>query len=92
MDAARAGPGLLAAEDAWSLLGTRREDRPDHTVVRFPAAVLQVGYAGELPGPSGSIIPYRIHAINEETVILDLNHPLAGEHVVFDVTVVHIQD
>jgi FKBP-type peptidyl-prolyl cis-trans isomerase 2 len=56
------------------------------------AAVLQVGYAGEMPGPNGTIIPYRIHAINEETVTLDLNHPLAGEHVIFDVTVIHIQD
>jgi FKBP-type peptidyl-prolyl cis-trans isomerase 2 len=45
-----------------------------------------------MPGPNGTIIPYRIHAINEETVTLDLNHPLAGEHVIFDVTVIHIQD
>ena len=59
---------------------------------RFPAAVLQVGYEGEFPGPGGSIIPYRLHAIHEQTVILNLNHPLAGQHVVFEVTVVHIQD
>ena len=59
---------------------------------RFPAAILKVGYEGELPGPGGSIIPYRIHAIAEETVTLDLNHPLAGQDIIFDVTVVHIQD
>lgn len=59
---------------------------------RVPASTLQVGYAGEMPGPNGTIIPYRIHAIHEETVTLDLNHPLAGERIVFDVTVVHIQD
>jgi FKBP-type peptidyl-prolyl cis-trans isomerase SlyD len=59
---------------------------------RFPTAVLYVGYTGELPGPGGSVIPYRIHAIEDESVTLDLNHPLAGKHVIFDVTVVHIQD
>ena len=59
---------------------------------RFPTAILHVGYEGELPGPGGSIIPYRIHEIGEETITLDLNHPLAGEDIVFDVTVVHIQD
>jgi FKBP-type peptidyl-prolyl cis-trans isomerase 2 len=58
---------------------------------RFPPAVLHVGFEGELPGPHGSLIPYRIHAINEATVLLDFNHPLAGQHVVFEVTVVHIQ-
>jgi FKBP-type peptidyl-prolyl cis-trans isomerase 2 len=56
------------------------------------ASILQVGYAGEMPGPNGTVIPYRIHAIHEDTVTLDLNHPLAGEHVVFEVAVIHIQD
>jgi FKBP-type peptidyl-prolyl cis-trans isomerase 2 len=57
-----------------------------------PAAVLQVGYAGEFPGPGGTLIPFRIHAIHEETVTLNLNHPLAGEQVVFEVWVRHVQD
>jgi FKBP-type peptidyl-prolyl cis-trans isomerase SlpA len=80
----------LAPEDAFGALN------PDafHDVPkpRFPASVLQVGYAGEMPGPNGSIIPYRIHAINEETVTLDLNHPLAGERIIFEVTIIHVQD
>ena len=59
---------------------------------RVPASMLRVGVSGELPGPGGSIIPYRIHAINPETVTLDLNHPLAGQSIIFEVTVVHIQE
>jgi FKBP-type peptidyl-prolyl cis-trans isomerase SlyD len=59
---------------------------------QFPAAVLYVGYTGEVAGPDGTIITFRIHAIEGDTVTLDLNHPLAGKHVVFDVTVLHIQD
>jgi len=59
---------------------------------RFPDSALYVGYSGEVAGPGGSIIAFRIHTIQDETVTVDLNHPLAGEHVVFDVTVIHVQD
>ncbi|MBM3226439.1 MAG: hypothetical protein FJZ47_21965 [Candidatus Tectomicrobia bacterium] len=59
---------------------------------RFPASTLYVGYSGEVAGPGGSIVAFRIHAIDDETVTLNLNHPLAGERVVFDVTVIHVQD
>jgi len=59
---------------------------------RFPDSALYVGYNSEVAGPGGSIIAFRIHAIQDDTVTIDLNHPLAGEHVVFDVTVIHVQD
>lgn len=58
----------------------------------FPASALHIGYSSEVAGPGGSVIAFRIHAIHDETVTINLNHPLAGEHVVFDVTVVHVQD
>jgi FKBP-type peptidyl-prolyl cis-trans isomerase 2 len=80
----------LAPDEAFGAADT--EAFQDFPKDRFPTAVLYVGYVGELPGPGGSVIPYRIHAIEDETVTLDLNHPLAGKRVVFDVTVVHIQD
>ena len=56
-----------------------------------PATALQVGLTGELPGPNGTLIPFKIHAIHEDTVTLDLNHPLAGRDVIFDIWVRHIQ-
>jgi FKBP-type peptidyl-prolyl cis-trans isomerase 2 len=59
---------------------------------QFPASALHVGFSGEVAGPNGTTIAFRIHAIQEDTVTLDFNHPLAGEHVVFEVTVVHVQD
>jgi FKBP-type peptidyl-prolyl cis-trans isomerase 2 len=58
---------------------------------RFPAS-LRVGMEGEFPGPNGTLIPYRVRAIDAETVTLDFNHPLAGQQVIFEVTVIHIQD
>ena len=80
----------LAPEDAFGVLNP--EAFQDFPKDRFPTAVLHIGFEGEFPGPEGSVIPYRIHAINEDTVTLDFNHPLAGQDVVFDVTVIHIQD
>jgi FKBP-type peptidyl-prolyl cis-trans isomerase 2 len=80
----------LAPEDAFG-----RSD-PD-AVQAFPKArlstsLLHVGMEGELPGPDGSRIPYRVQAIDEETVTLDFNHPLAGQQIIFEITVIHIQE
>jgi FKBP-type peptidyl-prolyl cis-trans isomerase 2 len=80
----------LAAEDAFGAIDpTAFQDVPR---AKFPPSTLRVGYAGELPGPGGTLIPFKIQAIHEETVTLNLNHPLAGEPVVFEVWVRHIQD
>src|SRR5262245_14745660 len=78
----------LAPEDAFGPLDP--DARQAFPKARFPASMLHVGVEGELPGPGGSLIPYRVRAIDEETVTLDFNHPLAGQHVVFEVTVIHI--
>ena len=58
----------------------------------FPASDRHLGFEGEISGPKGTVIPYRIHAVDDTSVTVDLNHPLAGERVVFEVTVIHVQD
>ena len=79
----------LTPEEAFGAIdATAFQDVPRE---RIPAAMLQVGLAGELPGPEGSLIAFRVHAIHADTVTLDLNHPLAGQDVIFEVTVRHIQ-
>jgi FKBP-type peptidyl-prolyl cis-trans isomerase 2 len=80
----------LAPEEAFGPLDP--DARQTFPKSRFPASMLHVGMAGEFPGPQSTLIPYRVHAIAEDTVTLDFNHPLAGERVVFEVTVIHIQD
>jgi FKBP-type peptidyl-prolyl cis-trans isomerase 2 len=80
----------LAPEEAFGPVDPAAfHEVPKHMV---PASALRVGYSGELPGPRGTLIPFQIHAIHEETVTLNLNHPLAGQRVVFEVWVRHIQD
>ena len=80
----------LSPEDAFGALDPAAfQDVPREGI---PLSALQVGYTGELPGPGGTLIPFKIDAIHEESVTLDLNHPLAGESVIFEVWVRHIQD
>ncbi len=80
----------LAPEDAFGRVDPEAFQQLPRE--RFPDSALYVGYSSEVAGPGGSIIAFRIHAIQDDIVTVDLNHPLAGEHVVFDVTVIHVQD
>lgn len=41
-------------------------------------------------GPDGSSRVVRIAEVREDTVLLDLNHPLAGKTLVFDIRVVEV--
>jgi FKBP-type peptidyl-prolyl cis-trans isomerase SlyD len=59
----------------------------------FPAnAELRPGMRLAAQADSGEVIPIGIHEVKGETVIVDLNHPLAGKTLHFDVTVRDIRD
>jgi FKBP-type peptidyl-prolyl cis-trans isomerase SlyD len=42
-------------------------------------------------GPQGEPIHAMVKEVNEETAVVDLNHPLAGQTLHFDVKVVSIE-
>ena len=53
---------------------------------------------GQKPGamlmtkaPDGRTIPIRVHEVKEKTVVVDLNHPLAGKTLNFDVKIKEIK-
>jgi FKBP-type peptidyl-prolyl cis-trans isomerase SlyD len=58
---------------------------------KIPSEGLKVGAVLMARGPQGQQIPVRVHEIKEKTVVLDLNHPMAGKTLVFDVKVLDIQ-
>ena len=58
---------------------------------RIPAEALKVGTVLTARGLQGQLIPVRIHQIKDKTVVIDLNHPMAGKTLVFDVKVLDIQ-
>ena len=38
-------------------------------------------------GPDGEAVPFTIRELKPETIVIDLNHPLAGKALHFDVTI-----
>jgi FKBP-type peptidyl-prolyl cis-trans isomerase SlyD len=57
----------------------------------FPAEDLKVGTTVQVRGRQGEDLDLRVHEIKEESVVLDLNHPLAGKTLNFGVKVLDIQ-
>ncbi len=55
-------------------------------------ASFQVGEIVGIENDGGEKQPSKIMAIHENTVELDLNHPLAGECLVYDVEILDIED
>src|SRR5207249_1605726 len=58
---------------------------------QVPVSELQAGTILSARGSQGEDVSIRVHEIRKETVILDLNHPLAGKNLTFDVKVLDIQ-
>jgi FKBP-type peptidyl-prolyl cis-trans isomerase SlyD len=58
---------------------------------KIPADGLKVGAMLMAKGPEGQSVPVRVHEIKEKTVVLDLNHPMAGKTLVFDIKVLDVQ-
>lgn len=58
----------------------------------FPAdLMLEPGMGFSFRTPEGQIIHATITSVSDELVTLDLNHPLAGRKLVFDIEVVEVK-
>lgn len=81
----------LSPEDAYG-------ERDDSRIHEFPRAEIppeitpEVGQTLALTSPEGQHIPARVAAVDDEKVTFDLNHPLAGQSLTFEVEVVGISD
>ncbi len=61
-----------------------RSEIPDH-IPTEPGTQLQ------MQSPDGQVIPVVVVDVNEESVILDANHPLSGKDLIFAIELVEIQ-
>jgi peptidylprolyl isomerase len=81
----------LSADDAYG-------ERDDSRMHEFPKSEIPpgmeptVGQVLMLSTPQGERIPARVDSINEQNVIFDLNHPLAGQALNFKIKVVGINE
>ena len=58
---------------------------------KLPGSALEVGAILSARGSQGEDVSVRVHEVRNETVVLDLNHPLAGKTLTFDVKVLDIE-
>ena len=58
---------------------------------KLPPNGLKVGAVIQAKSAEGQVMAMRVHEIKEKTVIMDMNHPMAGKTLVFDVKIVDIQ-
>ena len=72
--------------------GPKDEER----IVEFPRANFppdmkpEVGMQLNMTNGAGQVIPVMVKEVGEEAVLLDANHPLAGEDLVFEIELVEI--
>ena len=64
------------------------QEMPRETI---PVEAQKPGVTLMAKAPDGRTMPIRVHEIKEKTVIVDLNHPLAGKTLNFDVTIKDIK-
>ena len=70
--------------------------KDENMVVEFPKANFpedlqpEVGMSLNMTNGSGQVIPVTIIDVKEDTVLLDANHPLAGQDLIFDLELVSI--
>jgi FKBP-type peptidyl-prolyl cis-trans isomerase SlyD len=79
----------VKAQDAYGPVDPRGiQEVPKEKV---PANGLKVGAVLMAGGPEGQTRPVTVKEIKEKTVVIDMNHPMAGKNLVFDVKVLDIQ-
>ncbi|MBM2805656.1 MAG: Peptidyl-prolyl cis-trans isomerase (modular protein) [Deltaproteobacteria bacterium] len=77
-------------EDAYGAVNAKAfEEVPKE---KLPPEGLKVGAILAAKSPTGQVVPMRVHQIKEKSVVMDMNHPMAGKTLVFDVKIVDIQN
>jgi FKBP-type peptidyl-prolyl cis-trans isomerase 2 len=56
----------------------------------IPENLREVGKLLAIQDGQGNRLPAKVHELSDETALLDLNHPLAGQKLHFEVRVVQI--
>lgn len=81
----------LSPEEAY---GPRDESRMlDIPTAQIPPDIKpEVGQTLALTTPEGQQVPALVSAVDEQNVTFDLNHPLAGKTLTFELEVVGISD
>ena len=90
--------GMKAGDDAQLVLEPEQafgEHRSENVQLlersRFDGMELEPGLLVSFNGPGGEL-PGLVNRVFEETIEVDFNHPLAGRKIVFDVSILEVED
>ena len=60
---------------------------------KFPVDMeLSIGMPLQFSQEDGQIVLFKIKEIKDAAVVIDANHPLAGQNLIFDITLVEIKN
>jgi len=90
MSVGEKGDLLIKAEDAYGKYNP--EATQDVSKEQFAGIDLQQGMTLYGQGEDGSTVQVVVKEIKDETVIVDFNHPMAGQDLMFSVTVNSVRD
>ncbi len=80
----------IAPEDGYGVAEPGQIHRiPRSGILLAPGQRLQVGASAMIPG-AGGVVQGRIISMDDEEVVVDANHELAGKTLVFDITIVDV--
>jgi FKBP-type peptidyl-prolyl cis-trans isomerase 2 len=79
----------LTAEQGYGAIDPEAYREVDLEVV--PEGSRGVGSEMIARNPEGQETPIRVHEVREQSIVLDFNHPLAGQALNFDIKVVAIE-
>ena len=80
----------VSPEEGYGPVDPQRKQEVEAT--KIPEDARKVGAKLTGRGPDGRMVFAQVKEINGETVVLDLNHPLAGKKLFFDIKVLKIED
>ena len=81
---------VVAPEDAYGPVNPQAFQEVDKSVLKGDQEV-KPGMILQVSTPQGQVFPARVAEVKEKTMVLDLNHPLAGKTLMFDVTIVSVK-
>ena len=80
----------VTPEDGYGPVDPKRTQEVE--IDKIPEGARKVGSKLTGRGPNGQTMFAEVREIKDKMVILDMNHPLAGKKLIFDVKVLKVED
>ncbi len=80
----------VTPEDGYGPVDPQRTQEVEKD--KIPEGARKVGSKLTGRGPNGQMMFAEVKEVKDKTVVLDMNHPLAGKKLIFDVKVLKVED